>query len=458
MADLAPDGLRRVLGVWSAVSIVVGTIIGSGIFLVPSSMIQHVGSPKTVLLIWVFGGLLSLAGALSYAELATAMPAAGGEYVFLREGYGRFWGFLYNWTMTWVGKSGGVAAMATGFTYYLANFIPEFDIVVYRIDAPIGPHGGPLEITYGQLAAIGVIASLAFINYFGVQVGGRVQVGVTAAKVGLILAIVVIGLAWSGSGAAKLSTRVPATGGLTGFFAALVAALWAYDGWNNAPMVASEVRHPQRDLPRALIGGVLLVMGVYLLANLAYFCALSAPEIAASDRVAATMMERIFGPAGAAAVSIAAMVSIYGAINGSLLSGARIPYAAARDGMFFRFLAYVHPVHRTPSASIFALAGLASVLVLSGRFEQLFTYVIFAEWLLYGLTAAAVIVLRARRPDMPRPYRTLGYPVVPVLFCIVAAGLLISTLATSPRESLMGLTLVLAGIPFYFYWKRRSLV
>ena len=458
MADLAPDGLRRVLGVWSAASIVVGTIIGSGIFLVPSSMIQHVGSPETVLLIWVFGGLLSLAGALSYAELAAAMPAAGGEYVFLREAYGRFWGFLYNWTMTWVGKSGGVAAMATGFIYYLTNFVPELETIVYRIDAPIGPHGGPLEIAWGQFAAIGVIASLAVINYFGVQVGGRVQVAVTAAKIGLILAIVLIGLAWSGSGAANLRTEIPAAGGLTGFFAALVAALWAYDGWNNAPMVASEVRHPQRDLPRALIGGVLVVMGVYLLANLAYFSALPASEIAASDRVAATMMEHIFGPAGAAAVSIAAMISIYGAINGSLLSGARIPYAAARDGMFFRRLAYVHPVHRTPSASIFALAGLASVLVLSGRFEQLFTYVIFAEWLLYGLTAAAVVVLRARRPAMARPYRTLGYPVVPVLFCIVAAGLLISTLVASPRESLMGLTLVLAGIPFYFYWKRKSLV
>ncbi len=458
MADLAPDGLRRVLGVWSAASIVVGTIIGSGIFLVPSSMVQHVGSPETVLLVWVFGGLLSLAGALSYAELAAAMPAAGGEYVFLREAYGRFWGFLYNWTMTWVGKSGGVAAMATGFTYYLANFVPELEIVVYRIDAPIGPHGGPLEITWGQFAAIGVIASLAAINYFGVQVGGRVQVAVTAAKVGLILAIVVIGLAWSGGGVGNLSTSVPAAGGLSGFFAALVAALWAYDGWNNAPMVASEVRHPRRDLPRALIGGVLVVMGVYLLTNFAYFTALPAGEIAASDRVAATMMEHIFGSAGAAVVSIAAMISIYGAVNGSLLSGARIPYAAARDGMFFRRLAYVHPVHRTPSAAIFALAGLASVLVLSGRFEQLFTYVIFAEWLLYGLTAAAVIVLRARRPAMDRPYRTLGYPLVPVLFCIVAAGLLISTLLTSPRESLMGLTLVLAGIPFYFYWKRRALV
>ncbi len=458
MSDLSPDGLRRVLGVWSAVSIVVGTVIGSGIFLVPSSMIQHVGSPETVLLVWVFGGLLSLAGALSYAELAAAMPAAGGEYVFLREAYGRFWGFLYNWTMTWVGKSGGVAAMATGFVYYLANFIPQLDLVVYHIDAPIGPHGGPLEITYGQFAAIGVIASLAVINYFGVQLGGRVQVAVTAAKVGLILAIVFIGLVWTRGAVANLATHVPATGGVTGFFAALVAALWAYDGWNNAPMVASEVRRPQRDMPRALIGGVLVVMSVYLLANFAYFSALPAGEIAASDRVAATMMERILGPTGAAAVSIAAMISIYGAINGSLLSGARIPYAAARDGMFFRALARVHPVHRTPSASIFALTGLASVLVLSGRFEQLFTYVIFAEWLLYGLTAAAVIVLRRKRPDLPRPYRTLGYPLVPVLFCIVAAGLLISTLVASPRESLMGLTLVLAGIPFYFYWKRKALV
>lgn len=450
--------LRRDLGVWSASAIVVGTVIGSGIFLVPASMVHRVGSPHLVFIVWIFGGLLSLAGALSYAELAAALPEAGGEYVYLREAYGPFWGFLYAWTMTWVGKSGTLATMATGFFYYLATFIPQLDHVFYRIALPIGPDGGPLEISYGQVLAMGVILLLAVINYFGVKIGGRVQVAVTAAKVGLIAAIVVVGLAWAGGDALNYQTSVPAAGGVTGFFAALVAALWAYDGWNNAPMVASEVTNPQRNLPRALIGGVILVMLVYLVTNLAYFYVLPAEQVAASDRVAATMMNRILGGGGAAAVSLAAMVSIFGALNGSLLAGARVPFAAARDGLFFHALGSVHPRHRTPSVSIFALSGLAAILVFSGRFEQLFTYVIFAEWLLYGMTAAGVLVLRRKRPGLPRPYRTLGYPVVPVLFVVIALCLLISTLVESPRESLMGLAIILAGIPFYFFWKRKTSV
>ncbi len=458
MINAPAAGLRSDLGLWSAAAIVVGTVIGSGIFLVPASMVHHVGSPQLVFLVWIAGGLLSLAGALSYAELAAALPEAGGEYVYLREAYGPFWGFLYAWTMTWVGKSGTLAAMATGFSYYLATFIPQLDHVLHRVDLPIGPRGGPLDISYGQILAMGLILVLAVINYFGVKLGGRVQVAVTAAKVGLIGAIVAIGLAWDGGTVSNLTSGVPAKGGVTGFFAALVAALWAYDGWNNASMVASEVSNPQRNLPRALIGGVVLVMLVYLATNLAYFYVLPAADVAASDRVAATMMNRILGSGGAAAVSLAAMVSIFGALNGSLLAGARVPFAAARDGLFFRSLGFVHPQHRTPSVSIFALTGLAALLVFSGRFEQLFTYVIFAEWLLYGMSAAGVLRLRRRRPDLPRPYRTLGYPFVPVLFVVVAACLLVSTLAESPRESLMGLALILGGIPFYFSWKRRSSV
>ncbi len=458
MTDGKRIELKRDLGFWAATSIVVGTIIGSGIFLVPSSMVRKVGSPEMVIFVFVFGGLLSLAGALSYAELASMMPRAGGEYVYLKEAYGPFWGFFYNWAMTWVGRSGSVAAMTTGFVYYLTNFIPELDLAVYTISAPIGPEGGPLEITLGQLLAIGVIVILAVINFYGVKLGGRVQVAITAAKVALIGGIVAAGLLWSGGDVANYRSVVPSAGGLGGFFAALVGALWAYDGWNNATLVASEIKDPQRNLPRALIGGVLLVLGIYVITNLGYFYVLPAADVAASDRVAATMMERVFGPGGAAIVSVIAMISIFGAVNGSLLSSARIPYAAARDGLFFRALGYVHPVHRTPSVSIFTLTGLASILVLSGRFEQLFTYVIFAEWLLYGMAAAAVIVLRKKRPGLPRPYRCIGYPLVPVLFCIGAVCLLIATMIESPRESVMGLVLIFAGIPFYFYWKRSALV
>ena len=238
-----------------------------------------------------------------------------------------------------------------------------------------------------------------------------------------------------------------------GFFAALVAALWAYDGWNNVSMVASEVRHPQLNLPRALIWGTTAVIAIYLLANAAYFHVLTAGEVGASPRVASEMMGRILGNPGAAAVSVAAMISIFAALNGSILTGSRVPYAAARDGLFFRAVGRVDVHYQSPAVSILALSGWAALLVLSGRYEQLFTYVIFASWILYGMTAAAVIVLRWKRPEMPRPYRTLGYPWVPGVFVLVAIVLILSTLFDSPRESLMGIGLIVLGLPFYFYWK-----
>ncbi len=447
--------LKRDLGTWAAASIVVGTVIGSGIFLVPQAMVQRVGTPTMVFFVWVFGGLLSLAGALSYSELAAAMPEAGGEYVYLREAYGPLWGFLYGWTQMWVAKSGSIATLATGFFYYLTNFFPTLDRVFYRVPLPLGPHGGPLELRYGQLFAMALILSLAWLNYFGVKIGGDVQVAVTGVKVALIAFVIIAGLAFGSAHSAVAAAAPVAPLTFAGFFAALVAALWAYDGWNNVSMVASEVRQPQRNLPRALIWGTISVIGIYLLANSAYFHVLTAPEIGATPRVAAEMMRRVMGNGGAGAVSIAAMISIFAALNGSILSGSRVPYAAARDGYFFRAIERVHPRYHTPSVSILALSAWAALLVLSGRYDQLFTYVIFASWILYGMTTAAVIVLRRKRPDLPRPYRTIGYPWVPAVFVMVAAVLVLSTLIDSPRESLMGIALIILGLPFYFYWKNK---
>jgi APA family basic amino acid/polyamine antiporter len=436
---------------------VIGTIIGSGIFLVPKSMVNQVGSVQMVFAVWIVGGLLSLFGALSYAELGAALPQAGGEYVYLKEAYGPLWGFLYGWTQTWVAKSGSIAGMATGFFYYLANFRPELDAVLGAIPLPLGPGGGPLEIRYGQVLAALVIMVLAAVNSYGVRFGGGVQVLATVAKVGLLVAIIALGLGSGRGSAANLHSSIPAAGGLAGFFAALVAALWAYDGWNNLSMAASDVVRPQRNLPLALIAGTLAAMAVYIAANLAYFYVLPAAAVATSDRVAAEMMRRISGPGGAAAVSIAAMVSIFAALNGSILSGARVPFAMAADGRFFRSVGRVHPVHGTPSRSILLLTLWASVLVFSGRYDQLFTYVIFASWILYGMSGAAVIVLRYRQPNLARPYRTLGYPLVPLLFVFGALCVVVSTLIHSPRESIMGLVLIFSGVPFYFHWKRRTI-
>jgi APA family basic amino acid/polyamine antiporter len=447
--------LKRDLGVWSAAAIVVGTVIGSAIFIVPRDMIRNVGSPLMVFAVWIFGGMLSLFGALSYAELAAALPEAGGEYVYLREAYGPLWGFVYGWTQMWVAKSGSIATLATGFFIYLANFHPELERVWVVVPLPIGEFGHPLEIRYGQLLAMVVIGVLALINYFGVKVGGDVQVAVTFVKVALILGIILIGLGTGHGNAANYNTSIPAAGGITGFFAALVAALWAYDGWNNVSMVASEVQKPQRNLPLALIMGTLLVIALYLLSNLAYFYILPAAQVASTDRVAGEAMRHVLGSAGANAVSIAAMISIFAALNGSILSGSRIPFAMARDGLFFQRVSYVHPQHRTPSVSILALSAWAALLVLSGRYDQLYTYVIFASVILYGMATAAVIVLRYKKPEMERPYRTVGYPFVPIIFVLGITCLVISTLWKSPRESLMGLGVVALGLPFYFYWKRR---
>jgi APA family basic amino acid/polyamine antiporter len=445
--------LRRELGVWGASSIVVGTVIGSGIFLVPRKMLLETGSVELVFAVWIFGGLLSMAGALTYAELATLMPEAGGEYNYLRAAYGPFWGFLYGWTQMWVAKSGSIATLATGFFYYLANFRPELDDVLFRIPVPLGSGGGPLEVSAGQLLAMGVILALGWLNWFGIRVGGGVQVAVTACKLLLIAWIIAAGL--TGEPAQDAAPIAQARGGVAGFFAALVAALWAYDGWNNLGMVASEVKSPQKTLPRALIFGTALVMATYLLTNFAYFRVLSPGEAASSDRIAAVMMQRVLGSWGADLVSVAAMISIFAALNGSILSGSRVPYALARDGYFFRPFGAVHARHATPGFSILALSAWSAVLVLSGRYDQLVTLVIFPSWILYGMATAAVIVLRRKMPGAQRPYRTLGYPVVPILFVLVAAFLTIQTLLHSTRESLLGLGLILCGLPFYVRWKKR---
>lgn len=447
--------LRRDLGIWGAAAIVVGTVIGSGIFLVPTTMIKNVGSVWMLFAVWVAGGLLSLFGALSYAELAAALPEAGGEYVYLREAYGPLWGFLYGWTQMWVAKSGSIATLATGFFIYLTNFRPELGGIVAAIPLPLGENGQPLEIRYGQLLAMCVIGALGVVNYFGVKAGGNFQIAITVVKVGLIAAIIVIGLLAAPGGGGHFSESIAAPGGFGGFFAALVAALWAYDGWNNVSMVSSEIRNPQRNLPLALILGTLAVIGIYLLTNVAYFHVLSPGEVAGSSRVAGEMMRRILGDWGAGAVSIAAMISILAALNGSILSGSRVPYAMARDRRFFGAVAHVHAEHRTPSVSILLLSAWSALLVLSGRYDQLYTYVIFASSILYGMATASVIVLRRKRPDMARPYKTLGYPFVPIAFVLAISCLVISTLIKSPRESFMGLGLIALGLPFYLYWKRK---
>ena len=301
---------------------------------------------------------------------------------------------------------------------------------------------------------------LCAINYVGVEAGGNFQVFITALKMVLIAAVIVIGLSAGQGDFHHFRESAGVSHGFAGFFAALVGALWAYDGWNNVSMVSSEINHPQRNLPRALIFGILAVIATYILINIAYFYVLSPAEVAQTPQVAAGMMARLFGSIGARAITVAVMISILAALNGSILSGARVPYAMARDGYFFSALGVVHPKFKTPSFSMIVLCAWSCVLILSGWYEQLYEFVIFGSWILYAMTAASVFVLRRKKPDMPRPYHVLGYPLVPAFFVLVASVLLVSTLLHSPRESIMGLGFMALGIPLYFYFRstRRNAV
>lgn len=449
--------LKRALGLWGAVSIVIGTVIGSGVFLVPSTMITKLGSVQMLFVVWIVAGLLSLFGALTYAELAAALPEAGGEYVYLRAAYGPFWGFLYGWTQFWVAKSGSIATLAAGFYTYLSAFVPALAQPVVVLPFHIGPGGSLLEIHYGQLVAIGVILVLAGVNYMGVRTGGSLQIFVTIVKMLGIAAIILVGLFCGRGDVAHFSQHIPAVTGVAGFFAAMVSALWAYDGWNNVSMVSSEIINPGKNLPRALIFGTIAVIVTYLLINVAYFYVLSPEQVAGTHRLAADMMTSLYGVAAGKAVSIAVLISIFAALNGSILTGGRVPFAMARDGLFFKSIAVVQPKFRTPGNSMIWLSLWSSVVILSGWYDDLYNFVIFGSWILYLMTAVSVFVLRWKQPNLNRPYRVLGYPVVPVLFIAVAAILLISTLQTRPRESLMGLILMGLGIPFYFYWGRRAI-
>ncbi len=453
----SPPTLQRVLGLSSAISIVIGTVIGSGVFLVPSAMIRFLGSVSELFVVWIVAGVLSLFGALTYAELAAAMPEAGGEYVYLSAAYGPFWGYLYGWTQFWVAKSGSIATLAAGFYTYLTVFYPALGAPVLVTPFPIGPGGSRLEIHYGQLVAIAVILLLGGVNYLGVRSGGNLQVVVTAIKMLLIAAVVVVGLSSGHGDFSHLRGHIPSLGGIAGFFAAMVSALWAYDGWNNVSMVSSEIRNPQRNLPRSLILGTAVVILTYLLINLSYFYVLSGGEVAGSRRVAADMMIRLYGTPAGSAVTVAVLISIFAALNGSILTGSRVPYAMARDGLFFRSTATVSPRYHTPGNSIFLLCLWSCVVVLSGWFDDLYNFVIFGSWILYLLTALSVFVLRKKRPNLQRPYHVIGYPFVPILFVLVAGLLLVSTLQTRPRESLMGLVLMALSVPFYFFWRKRNL-
>lgn len=443
--------LVRGLGIYSATSVVAGTMIGTGIFVVPSIMLGYVETPLTVLVVWVLAGGLSLFGALGYAELGAAIPEAGGEYVYLNRAYGRLPGFLYGWTYFLVAKTASIAAIATGFALYFSYFFPSLKEVLWEVR--LGALA--LGITGLQLVATVLIGFLSVINILGVRRSGAVQTIFTVSKLGVLLVLIVAGLLM-GEGSFDHFRQAAGADSGRGFIAAfglaMVSALWAYDGWNNLSMVAGEVSDPQRTIPRALIFGTLLVIGVYLLTNVAYFYVLAPPDAAGTQTIAADAAQRLLGGAGGAFISIGVMISTFAGINGSILSGSRIPFAQARDGLFPEALARIHPRFRTPAVAIIAQAVVAGAFALTGQYEALFTKVIFSEWLFYALVTAGLFVLRRKLPGLERPYRTWGYPVVPAIFVALAVLLLVNTFNERRTDSLWGLGLMASGIPVYLIW------
>ena len=448
--------LFRGLGIIGASSIVAGTVIGTGIFLVPSSTARAVDSVGLVFLAWLVGGLLSLAGALCYAELGAALPEAGGEYVFLRRAYGPLWGFVYGWEQFVVGKAGSIATIAIAFAVFLGYFYGDLNATM--LHAPLGFTAWSLSGT--QVIAIAAIAILTLVNYFGIVLGGAVQTVFTVLKVAIIMTLT--GLAFlSGQGEtahfSPFLTIPKGVGTLSAFGAALAGVLWAYDGWNNLTMVGAEVKNPGRNIPHALIFGTGGVMLVYLFVNAAYFYILPLEAVKSSEHVAQDMAHSYLGGWGAIAITAGALISTFATLNASILSGARVAYAMARDRLFFRHVAEVHPVHRSPAKALLLQGGMACFLVaLFGSFEQSFTYTIFGLWLFYALTAISVFVLRHKEPNLPRPYRTLGYPWIPAIFVALAAAFCINIAINNPKETGLGLLLIAAGLPCYWMWSRKA--
>ena len=433
-----PDELKRDLGLVDCALLVIGSVIGSGIFLTPGNIARTVQSVEGVFLVWVAGGILSLFGALAYAELGAMFPRAGGIYVFLREAYGPLTAFLYGWCTFFVMQSGSVATLAAGFAIYLGYLLP------------VSPG-------MAKLCAIGMIGLLTVINCLGVRSGARVQNILTVVKMGSLIGISVVLFSMSGGSfqhfAYKPSSPVEFSWSALGI--AMIAVLWAYEGWHLLTYNAGEVKDPKRNLTGGLVLGTVAVIALYLTVNLAYLYALPFEKIIGSRRLASDAMELAMGPLGGTLIAVAILISITGATNSNTMGGPRVYFAMARENLFFKPFAYVQPRYIVPTVSI-ALQGVwASVLTLIGSFDQLFSYVIFVAWIFYGLGGLAVLVLRQTRPHVERPYKTWGYPVVPLFFALGAFLIVGNTMVNDFKNSFWGLVVVFTGLPAYWYWSQK---
>lgn len=463
--DLAPKKgeveLERKLGLFDSTMIVIGIVIGSGIFLTTGIMAKSIPSPLLILIAWTIGGLLSLAGALAYAELGAAMPQAGGQYIYLREAYGPLSGFLFGWMMFLVYQTGSIAALAVAFAEYFGYFFPNLATtkIIFSTTITLFSHSFRYSFSMGQIIALLLIIFLSLSNFVGLVLGSLIQNISTILKIGALVALVGFGLILGKGGnieycIAPAGFSLPKL--LMGFGVAMIAVIWTYDGWNNINFAAGEIKNPKRNLPLSLIFGTLAVTVLYVAINYVYLYALPINQIIGVVRVAEKAATTLFGGISASLISAAVVISTFGALNGTILTGPRVYYAMAKDNLFFKRVAHVHTRFRTPGFSIFIQAAWACLLTLSGTYEQIFTYVTFAAIIFYIAATAAVFSLRKKYPNMPRPYKTWGYPVVPIIFIAALLLLLVNTLANKPVESLAGMGIVALGIPAYYYWRGKK--
>ena len=442
--------LPRVLGASQATAIVVGTVIGSGIFLVPSEMMRDTGSSAMVYLAWIVGGLLSLFGAMTYAELGAMLPYAGGGYVYLRGAYGDTTGFLYMWTWFAVAKPASAAAITIG----LARTLEFFPVFHGLGNEAIGGH---IHLLWSQIFAISVVWFMTGLNYLGIKKAGDFQLVFTVLKGILILIVVALCFASASGSISNYSTTLPhAVGGFRGFMLALIATLWAYDGWPDLTILAGEIKRPGRSLPIALIGGLCIIGFLYMATNAAIQYILSAAQVAASQRPAVDALAVVAGHVGAGFVAAAMALSIFVTLNGTVMSGARVPFAAARDRLFIRQFARVSPRFQSPSTSLGIQGALATLLLLIfSQFEKQFDLAIFAEWIFYLLIATTVFVYRRKRPDLKRPYKVWGYPLLPLTFCVCGIPVLVYCFMGNVTGSLIGAVLILLGLPVLWLVRRQ---
>ena len=432
--------LQRTLGLRDLIMIIVGTVIGSGIFIVPGAILRQVeGSIALAMLVWLAGGVLSLLGALTYGELAARSPKAGGIYIYIRDCFSPVLAFLYGWTLFFVISSGSIATLAVAFSAYLGEIVP-------------------LTSALRTLIAVGMIAIVTLVNVVGTRKSANLQNWTTAIKVAAILTMSVA-LLWLGrgfSGAGVTSWPSGASASLaSGFGLAMIGVLWAYEGWQYVTFSAGETVNAQRNFPTALLIGTSTLIGIYLLANLAYIAALGPARAAQTNSIAAAAVSEVVGSWAAKLVTLPILISIFSAANGIALTAPRVYYAMARDGLFFHRLSEVHPRFRTPAIAVLAGSAWAAVLAATGTFEQLLTYVVFTGWLFYALGAATIFIYRRRSDEVVSSYRVPGYPWTPLLFILAAAAIVINTMATQPLRAAVGLGVVLLGVPAYLIWRSR---